>query len=171
MISVFLSKLLTSRQASFTEENINIFDLLFVMQPVESLVELQREIEKSKKRSKVIINFGRKISELILKHFKTRFGMEKEELKSIWLNMFSLSGFGKLEVVKISSNSATFRIDSSTIAKIYLRRYGKQKKSVCSIISGMLESYVEEITGKLAKCRELNCLAKGEKYCIFEVSF
>lgn len=171
MISVFLSKLLTSRQANFTDENISIFDLFFIMQPIKSLVELQREIEKKYEDEELIKNFGRKISKAMLDHFKTRFGMKGNQLKNIWINMFCLSGLGKLEIVKLDDHSAMFQTDSSTIAKIFLNEYGKQKKAICSIICGMLENYIQEITGKKAKCKETSCLATGKKQCIFEVSF
>ncbi|MDI6798942.1 MAG: hypothetical protein QMD12_03045 [Candidatus Aenigmarchaeota archaeon] len=159
MISVFLSKLLTSRQANFTDENISIFDLFFTMQPIESLVELQRSIEKQYERKglEIMLNFGKNISHTIISHFKKRFDMKGDQLKNVWLNMFSLSGFGKLELVKLESNSAVFQTDSSTIAKIYLSKYKQQKQPVCTIICGMLESYMKEITGK--------------KYCVFELTF
>jgi len=171
MISVFLSKLLTSRQASFTEENISIFDLFFAMQPIKSIVELQVDIEKKYKDNELVTNFGRRISDAMLDHFKSRFGMKGEQLKSIWINMFGLSGLGKLEVLKLDNHSALFQTNSSTIAKIYLSEFGKQKKPVCSIICGMLESYIKEITGKQAKCKETSCVATGKKQCVFELSF
>ncbi|HKZ45598.1 MAG TPA: 4-vinyl reductase [archaeon] len=171
MISVFLSKLLTSRQASFTEENINIFDLFFAMQPIKSIVELQVDIEKKYNDEELVTNFGRKISDAMLDHFKTRFGMKGEQLKSIWINMLGLSGLGKLELVNMDKDSAMFQTNSSTIAKMYLNEFGKQKKPVCSIICGMLESYIKEITGKQAKCKETSCMAAGQKQCVFEISF
>jgi predicted hydrocarbon binding protein len=171
MISVFLSKLLTSRQASFTEENIKIFDLFFAMQPIKSVVELQDDLEKKYKDRDMIVNFGRKMSDAMLDHFKTRFDMKGEQLKNIWMNMFGLSGLGKLEFVSLDKNSAMFQTDSSAVAKIYLDEFGKQKSPVCSIICGMLESYIKEITGKQAKCIETSCVANGKKQCIFELSF
>lgn len=171
MISVFLSKLLTGRQASFTEENISIFDLFFSMQPIKSLIELQAEIKKKYKDEELLKEFGKNISDAILGHFKTRFEMKGEQLKNVWLNMFNLSGLGKLEIVKIDNHSAIFKTDSSTIAKTYLGKYGKQKNPVCQIICGMLESYMKEITGKKAICKETNCVATGKQQCFFELSF
>jgi predicted hydrocarbon binding protein len=172
MISVFLSKLLTSRQANFTEENISIFDLLFAMQPLESLVGLQKSVEDSlgKKGSGLMLDFGRKISTALINHFKTRFNLKGEQLREVWLNMFSLSGFGKLEIVKFDHKSAIFQTSSSTIAKIYLSKYKRIKQPVCSIISGMLEVYFQEITGKKVKCKETGCVANGKKFCTFEMS-
>lgn len=172
MISVFLSKLLTSRQANFTEENISIFDLMFAMQPLESLVDLQKSVEESfgKKGIDLMLDFGRKISTALISHFKTRFNLKGEQLREVWLNMFSLSGFGKLEVVKFDSNSAIFQTNSSAIAKIYSSKYKKAKQPTCSIIAGMLEAYFQEITGKKVKCKETGCMATGKQYCTFETS-
>jgi len=173
MISVFLSKLLTSRQASFTDKDISVFDLLFAMQPIESLVELQKELEKKlgKEGEQLMVEFGRMISDDIIKHFKKKFNLKGKRLESIWLNMFGLSGLGKLEVIKMDSKEARFQTDSSTVAKIYLSKFKKSKKPVCLIISGMLESYTKEVIGKRAKCIETTCVAQGKKYCVFEMKF
>lgn len=172
MISVFLSKLLTSRQANFTEENISIFNLFFTLQPVESLVDLQKNLEDKfgKRGEEVISNFGRKISSTMIDHFKKNFKIEREHLKDLWLNMFSLSGLGKLNIVKFDSKSAIFQTDSSSIAKIYLSKYKKSKEPVCHLISSMLEVYFEEVTGKKVKCRETSCVAARQKFCTFEIS-
>lgn len=172
MISVFLSKLLTSRQANFTEENISIFDLMFSMQPLESLVDLQKSIEDDlgKKGTDLMYDFGRKISSALINHFKTRFKLKGEQIREVWLNMFSLSGFGKLEVVKSAPNSAIFQTNTSSIAKIYSEKYKRSKEPTCSIISGMIEAYFQEMTGKKAKCKETSCMSMGKQFCTFEIS-
>jgi predicted hydrocarbon binding protein len=172
MISVFLSKLLTSRQANFTEESISIFDLMFSMQPLESLVDLQKSVEDNlgKKGTDLMYDFGKKISSALIDHFKTRFKLKGEQIREVWINMFSLSGFGKLEVVKFSPSSAVFQTNSSSIAKIYSEKYKRAKGPVCSIISGMLEIYFQEMTGKNIKCKETSCMAMGKQFCTFEIS-
>lgn len=171
MISVFLSKLLTSRQANFTEEDISIFDLLFAMQPLESLVDLQKSLEKSlgKKGTDLMTDFGRKISTALINHFKARFRLKGEQLREVWLNMFSLGGFGKLQIVKFDSKSAIFQTNSSSIAKVYMSKYKRSAQPVCSIISGMLEAYFQEVTGKKFKCKETTCMATGKQFCTFEI--
>ena len=173
MISGFLSKLLTGRQASFSEENISIFELLFAMQPVKSIVGFQRDLERTYKDEgrDMMIGLGRNISDEIIGHFKKKFKMERSQLKNTWSNMFSLGGFGKLQLVKFGPHAAIVQTESSAIAKIYLNEFGRQKNPVCLIICGMLESYFKELTGKKAKCKETTCMANGNRYCTFEVSF
>lgn len=172
MISTFFSKLLMGRQANFTEENISIFDILFFMQPIESLIDLQKSLEvKFGKKGLILMKeFGRDISNDMLKHFKTRFSMKGDQLRNVWLNMFSLSGLGKLEIVEMTETKAIFQISTSSIAKIYLSKHGQQKSSVCVIIEGMLESYFEEVTGKKCNCKETSCVVMGKKYCTFQIS-
>jgi predicted hydrocarbon binding protein len=171
MLSVFLSKLLTSRQANFTEEGIQIFDLPFNMQPVESLVDLQKMIEDKlkKKSAELLIEFGRHISGSMITHFKTRFGLRGNYLRQVWLDMYSLSGFGKLDILRFDDKSAFFQTENSAIAKTYVEKYGQRKEPVCQIICGMLEVYFKEVTGKKAKCVETGCIATGKKYCTFEI--
>lgn len=172
MISKFLSKLLFGRQADFTEENIKILELFFVMQPVKSLIKLQVTLEKKfgEKGRKMMKEFGKNISSTLIKHLKSRVKLNKEQLRKVWLDMFSLSGFGKLEVVKLDSHSAIFQTNSNEFARQFLK-HKKQKKPVCLITQGMLEGYVKEITGKNVKCNETSCIARGKKFCTFEFSY
>ena len=171
MISDFLSKLMMGRQADFTEKDIRIFNLFFTLQPVESLVDLQKNLEDKfgKKGEDIISDYGRNISNTTINHFKTKFQIEGDQLRELWLNMFSLSGLGKLTVVQFTPKSAIFQTENSTIAKVYLNKYKKRKEPACHLISSMLESYFQGVTGKKAKCAETSCIAKGNRFCTFEI--
>lgn len=172
MMSNFLSKLLISKQALFTDSSVSIFEMPFSLQPIESLVEMQREMEIQfdGKSEKLLKRFGNRMSESIISHFKSRFGMAGSQLSSAWLNMFGLSGFGKLETVEMSDKTAMFRLESSPIARIYLSKYKVAQKPVCFIISGMLENYFENMSGKKCVCEETSCMANGKRNCIFQVT-
>ena len=90
MISAFLSKLLTTRQASFTEDGIEIFDLNFNMQPLLSMVKFQNETKDGAKMERL----GYFISESIVNHFK-----KNSSLKTLVLfRPISRSGFLSLNL-------------------------------------------------------------------------
>jgi predicted hydrocarbon binding protein len=112
---------------------------------------------------------GYNISDTIIEHFKKRFAIEEKKISNIWMNLFNISGFGKLEIVNLSESGGKFQIKSSNFAKIYLSEYGTQKEPVCDIVCGILEKLFERSHGKKAECKEIACVANGKNACSFEV--
>ena len=165
MISAFLSKLLTARQASFTEDEIEIFDLNFCMQPMSSLIDFQNEI----KNKEMMEKFGYLISESIILHFKKRFAIEEKKITNLWKNIFDISGFGKMEVVNVTENVNILKIAKNNFARLYSEKYGKQGEPICHIISGIFKNFVEKTTGKKVEVKETSCIAMGNKVCTFEI--
>jgi len=165
MISAFLSKLLTTRQASFTEEGIEIFDLNFNMQPLLSLVRFQNETKDGEKMEKL----GYFISESIIAHFKKRFAIEEKKISNLWTNLFDISGFGKVEVVDMTKDKTILKLGKSNFAKLYTEKYGIQKEPVCHIIIGMFKNLIEKTSGSKVEAKETSCIAMGNKVCTFEL--
>ena len=165
MISSFLSKLLTTRQASFTEEEIEIFDLNFTLQPLPSLVEFQKEVSDERMMERL----GYLISETIIDHFKKRFAIEEKKMSDLWTKLIHLSGLGKIEVVDIKGNRTILKVEKNNFAKLYLEKYGLQKKPVCHLIKGIFKCFMEKLTGKKVEVVETSCIAMGNKVCTFEV--
>jgi predicted hydrocarbon binding protein len=165
MISAFLSKLLTTRQASFTEDEIDIFDLNFSMQPLTSLVDFQKEIIDKK----LMERLGYLISESIISHFKKRFAIEEKKISNLWTNLFDISGFGKVEVVDMTKDKTILKLGKSNFAKLYTEKYGIQKEPVCHIIIGMFKNLIEKTSGSKVEAKETSCIAMGNKVCTFEL--
>lgn len=165
MISAFLSKLLTTRQASFTEKEIEIFDLNFSMQPLLSLIDFQKEL----KDKKMMERLGYLISESIISHFKKRFAIEEKKISNLWTNLFDMSGFGKMQVVDVTENRTILKVDNNNFAKLYTEKFGIQKEPVCHIIAGIFKNFVEKTTGKKMEVEETSCIAMGNKVCTFEL--
>lgn len=165
MISSFLTKLLTARQANLTEEEIQIFDMKYSMQPIESLIFLQEKIGKPE----LMKDFGRSYSNTIVEHFKAKFSIEEDRITSIWTNIFNISGFGKLKIVNMDKNGGIVEIKNNNFANVYKVKHGKQNKPVCHMIAGVIEGIFEKTTGKDVKCLESSCIATGKSACVFEV--
>jgi len=165
MISAFLSKLLTTRQASFTEEGIDIFDLNFSMQPLMSLVDFQNEV----KDKELMQRLGYLISESIISHFKKRFAIEEKKISNLWTNLFDISGFGKVETVDVTKERTILKISNSNFAKLYAEKHGKQREPVCHLITGIFKNFVEKTTGKKVEVKETSCIAMGNRVCTFEL--
>lgn len=165
MISSFLSKLLMARQASFTEDNIEIFDLNFSMQPLISLVEFQHEMNDNEKIEKL----GYLISESIISHFKKKFAIEEKKMSDLWTNLFNISGFGRVETVDVTKNRTLLKMEKNNFAKIYMNKYGIQKQPVCHLLAGIFKNFIEKTSGKKVDCKEISCIAMGNQVCTFEL--
>lgn len=165
MISPFLSKLLTTRQASFTEEEIEIFELNFSMQPLLSLVKFQNETKDGKRMEKL----GYFISESIISHFKKRFAIEEKKMTNLWTNLFNISGFGKVEVVDITKERTILKLEKNNFAKLYTKEYGIQKQPICNLLAGIFKNFIEKTSGKKVEAKETSCIAMGNKVCTFEI--
>ena len=165
MISAFLSKLLTTRQASFTEKEIEIFDLNFSMQPLLSLVKFQNETKDGVKMEKL----GYFISESVISHFKKRFAIEEKKMTNLWTNLFNISGFGEVKVVDITKDRTLLKLESNNFAKLYTEHYGKQKEPVCHLLAGIFKNFIEKTSGKKMECKEISCIAMGNRVCTFEL--
>jgi len=165
MISTFLSKLLTTRQASFTEDEIDIFDLNFSMQPLPSLIDFQKEITDKK----LMERLGYLISESIISHFKKRFAIEEKKISNLWTNLFDISGFGKVEVVDMTKDKTILKLGKNNFAKLYMEKYGIQKEPVCYIIVGIFKNFIEKTSESKVEAKETSCIAMGNKVCTFEI--
>jgi len=165
MISAFLSKLLTTRQASFTEKEIEIFDLNFSMQPLLSLVKFQNETKDGEKMKKL----GYFISESIISHFKKRFAIEEKKMTNLWTNLFNISGLGKVQVVDITKEKTILKLESNNFARLYTKEYGIQKQPVCHLLAGIFKNFIEKTSGKEVECKEISCIAMGNRVCTFEL--
>jgi len=164
MISPFLSKLITTRQATFTDEEIEIFELKYFLLPLQSLVDLQQKIQDKT----VMEDLGYFISNSIIDHFKKKYAMDESKIVDIWTKLFDLSGFGKLEIVSLNEKEGVFQIKNNNFAKIYASKHGQQKEPVCHIIRGVLKNVYERTQGKKVECKELQCIAAGKNVCTFK---
>jgi len=94
-------------------------------------------------------------------------GTEKEECMKFWINMINLSGFGDMEIMEISNDkcSVTINCKNSPMASEYLSM-GK-KENVDEILSGIIGGFFTEFFGKPVSCKEVSCMASGNRYCQF----
>jgi len=164
-MSSFLSKLLTARQAIFTEEEIEILEMNYILHPMEALVDFQAKLKDEKQME----DFGVLISSSLFEHLKKRFSIDESKIADLWLDLFNLLGFGKLNVINLDEKQSVLEIKNCNFAKIYLSKYKQQKQPVCHIIRGVIKNTFERIYGKKFQCKELQCLAAGSKSCTFKV--
>ena len=76
-------------------------------------------------------------------------------------------GFGEPRIENINlEGTSILSLDNSCIAVNYEK---KQKKPVCSYISGLISGAMVAITGKPYIVTEFECIAKGNEHCRFSI--
>jgi len=173
MISPFLRKLLLARQASFEAGEIKILEKHFYMQPIFDIVAFQHDGKKEfgKKMLKIMYENGASTGRDTVEHFKRVLGVKKNQLLDLWIDWVNMYGIAQLEIVDINEKKLEARVRSkkSSFAREYMNRYGIQKEPVDYILSGAIAGFFSKYFGKDVKCKETNCIARGEKTCQFVV--
>jgi predicted hydrocarbon binding protein len=173
MMSRFLRKLLLARRASFEEGEIKILEKHFYMLPIFDIMAFQHDSKKKigTKILKLMYKNGKLTAEDTVAHFE-KLGVKKGQLINIWINWVNMYGIAYLEIIHINNEKPEVRIRSkkSPFAKEYLKRYGKQKEPVDYILSGAIAGFFSKYFGKDVECKEVSCVAKGEKYCQFVIT-
>jgi predicted hydrocarbon binding protein len=87
----------------------------------------------------------------------------KALLKKI-LDYMEVCALGKFDIIEFADDFAGIEVMNSCTA------YGiKAEKPICSIMSGLLAGLFELITGRECYCEEVQCIAMGNKSCIFKI--
>jgi len=108
-------------------------------------------------------------SEAIISHFKKRFAMEEKKMTSLWTDLFNISGFGKVQVVDITKEKTILKLEKNNFAELYTKEYGIQKQPVCHLLTGIFRNFIEKTSGKEVECKEISCVAMGNRVCTFEL--
>jgi predicted hydrocarbon binding protein len=109
------------------------------------------------------------ISESIISHFKKRFAIEEKKMTNLWTNLFDISGFGKVQVVDITKEKTILKLEKNNFATLFTKEYGIQKQPVCHLIAGIFKNFIEKTSGKKVECKEISCIAMGNRVCTFEL--
>ncbi len=138
----------------------------------KTIVNLQKAIESivGEEEAKSLLyeafmEAGRETAKVIYKKWKEK---GKIFLKKL-LEFYDSKGCGWFKLENIDTDyeklEGYIRIKQSFIAE----EYGKSNKTVCDPLAGYFVGLFEEIFKKEFMCKEIKCIAKGDKYCEFKI--
>ena len=93
----------------------------------------------------------------------------KNDLKII-LKEIEIFGYGKFEVKFSGTKKILISNSNNPYALDYLEIFGKSKEAIDDFIV-LLFKKIFELNGKKVKVKEVQCIAKRDKCCEFEISF
>lgn len=100
-----------------------------------------------------------------------RFGFKSSKSTVEYVYMQSeMVGTGRVEWIKLDTDNHEYiaKVTDCCWSKEYAKIFGKQSKTMCFLMSGLMSGALEAIFNKRFITIEKQCLAKGDKYCIFE---
>jgi len=159
--------LLAHKQLTFEDGSIKLLEQNVVMFPFENLYRIQKIIEKSNRINELYLSakeLGNNWIESLFRVYK----MDTIEEQANWgEKVFSLAGMGKMRVVKwnVKDSTMVYRSFDSVIAKYY----GKVGHAVCHIPRGWFAGASCVFFKKDVDAVEVDCLARGNKFCEFVV--
>lgn len=140
----------------------------FFLMPIDILKGVHEELSEllgAEVASNIIYNCGLRSGKNIVNDMGIHFPDLKtlsKTLPELWLQM----GMGVFSIEKVNSEELLLKCEESNEA-IALGLTGRNS---CDLTSGYLAGMISTIFGKEYKCEEMDCVSKGDPYCVFEVS-
>ncbi|MDY6864357.1 MAG: V4R domain-containing protein [Halobacteriota archaeon] len=152
-----------------TDLNKNIFDVYgeyAIYHP--DLIIVNRKVSSSiiGSISKTVdYNIGKRIGKIVAEECKKLF---KNNPLDASFEIIEYSGWGQ---IKIDRSENVVKVRNSLVSRYYLKHEGASNDTIDDIMSGIISAIFEEIEGKECKVTETKCIAKGDEYCEFTLSF
>nr|MDO8132938.1 ATPase domain-containing protein [Candidatus Njordarchaeum guaymaensis] len=88
---------------------------------------------------------------------------DPKQLLKLYASYLSNVGLGMIELVRFTNDLVTYRVRNSLCSQGQ-----RSEKPMAPYLAGTFAGAVEVILGRLVKCTEIKCMAKGDDYCEFE---
>jgi len=116
----------------------------------------------------VLYLMGRRLGEEYYETHRRIFHVDLEDMMKIAENLFTATGYGRIEVVKRNLNpiEIEYHIYDCIECKINLESNRRIKSS---LIRGLIEGYYTKLLGREVECIEEECITEGKEKCKIRV--
>jgi predicted hydrocarbon binding protein len=145
-------------------------DSTALIMPVELFGSLYEEIEKILTPSgfaAVFYNGGKKSGAFISRLIGRRYGLKGEDFIKALVQSTQALGWGLVVDLKLDLHRPFCRVRVKGCFEAILR--GPRKEAACHWTRGFAAGFLSTIVGKTLEAIEVNCAAKGDEFCEFEV--
>jgi predicted hydrocarbon binding protein len=159
------------KELKFVPEQGGLFynEVRYLLIRPETLAAFQKAIEEEigQKAFRILFESGFQGGSLSSKKYREIFGFSDEEIIRFMMDMGSQIGWGRFELDKFDSakKHLVVKVHHSPFAEAY----GTSSEPVCHMIRGVLGGMASVLFGRELESKELSCLAKGDRWCRFEV--
>lgn len=159
-----VSKLLLQGKLKFEEGKLWLFDIPISIIPSETIVELQKELEKTSSET-LIYYAAKKTGRIWFKQMDESYHIKTKDVMKWGPAIIGLAGWGKVTVVtkKDSEKSLIVTLEESVNAKLY----GSSKHPVDHLFRGLVCGAWCYVYGEDLSAIETHCMSMGHEKCKF----
>jgi predicted hydrocarbon binding protein len=145
-------------------------DIRYVVIRPETIVGFQKSIEKHNRKTAqdALFQGGYQGGYLSAKKFKETQNLSDREAIDFMMTMGAEIGWGHFQLIDYDSESCKLQIKVENSA--FAEAYGDSTEGVCHLINGVLSGLAAVVFGRNCKGIETECVAKGDKNCVFHIS-
>lgn len=145
-------------------------DVRYLLIRPETIVGFQKTIEKHSRTGaqEALFQGGYRGGYLSAKKYKEMQNLSDSETISFMMTMGAEIGWGNFQLIEydFEIRKLQIRVKNSAFAEAY----GDSTEGVCHLISGVLSGLATVLFAQNCIASETECLAKGDKHCVFHVS-
>ena len=145
-------------------------DVRYVVIRPETIVGFQKTIEKHSLNSarEALFQGGYQGGYLSAAKFKEQQNLSDTETIKFMMTMGAEIGWGHFKLLEydLENRKLQVRVENSAFAQAY----GDASEGVCHLINGVLSGLAAVLFGENCKGSEIECLAKGDRHCVFHIS-
>lgn len=145
-------------------------DVRYVVIRPETIIGFQKTIEKHdlKGAQDALFQGGYQGGYLSAKKFKEQQTLSDSETIKFMMTMGAEIGWGRFQLLEydLENRKLHIRVKNSAFAQAY----GDATEGVCHLISGVLSGLATVLFGRNCVASETECLAKGDRHCVFHIS-
>ncbi len=145
-------------------------DVRYLLIRPETIVGFQKTIEKHSRKGarEALFQGGYRGGYLSAKKYKEMQNLSDNETINFMMTMGAEIGWGSFQLIEydFENRKLQIRVENSAFAEAY----GDATEGVCHLISGVLSGLATVLFARNCIAFEIECLAKGDKHCVFHIS-
>lgn len=164
MLNNFYAKFHVTNNLKFKDNQLVLINLPLAIFPVGLFKEiaLSEDDEMHRKIYELIKNSCKDFAG----KFKKEHGFNDKQIRNFLMDLFTNSGFGKIELVRQDDEKRLYEISVQNNPFAEQVRF-KSKKPVDHIMRGILAGVMSVYTEQDIDCVETNCVGVNKNYCTF----
>ena len=145
-------------------------DVRYLLIRPETIVGFQKTVEKHSRKGaqEALFEGGYRGGYLSAKKYKEMHNLSDSETINFMMTMGAEIGWGNFQLIEydFENRKLNVRVKNSAFAEAY----GDSTEGVCHLIKGVLSGLATVLFAQDFIAYETECLAKGDRHCVFHVS-
>jgi predicted hydrocarbon binding protein len=145
-------------------------DVRYLLMRPETIVGFQKTIEKHSRTGaqEALFQGGYRGGYLSAKKYKEMQNLSDSETINFMMTMGAEIGWGNFQLIEYDFENRKLKVRVKNSA--FAEAYGDSTEGVCHLINGVISGLATVLFAQDFTASECECLAKGDRHCVFHVS-